>query len=111
MVWMTFLGSAIAMGRGSHTRIDFLINMLPAKLRTVMEVVDYLVIGAFTAALGYFSLPIIRTTGRQFTTGMKIPRSILFYSVLVGSVLIVLYCVVLAIKQAVSLRAGGEAAE
>lgn len=109
MVWMAFLGSAIAMGRGGHTRIDFLINLLPDKLRALMNVVDYLVVAAFVMALGYFSLPIIKTTGRQLTTGMKIPRSILFCSVLAGSVLIALYCLVLAVKAVLELREkGGE---
>ena len=104
MVWSAFLGSAVAMGRGAHTRIDAAINLLPGKGKQIMDIIDYIVVGVFVVLLGNYSLPIIETTGRMLTTGMKIPRSILYYSVLFGSVLIAIYCVVLAIKAIIDFK-------
>ena len=107
MVWVAFLGSAIAARKGMHTRIDFLINMLPAAAKRAVETLNYLLMAAFVAALGYYSLPIIKMAGRQITTGMKIPRSVIYYSILVGCVCMGVYLLLLAIRTALGRETDG----
>ena len=111
MVWIAFLGSAVAVRKGVHTRIDFLINMLPAAARRAVETLNYLLMAVFVAALGYYSLPIIKMAGRQITTGMKIPRSVIYYSILAGCVCMGVYLVLLALCTALGRNPdGGEKA-
>jgi TRAP-type C4-dicarboxylate transport system permease small subunit len=100
MIWIAFMGSAIAARKGMHTRIDFLINMLAPKAKQAIETVNYLLMAAFVAALGYYSLPIIKVAGRQITTGMKIPRSVIYYSILAGCICMGVYLVLLAACKA-----------
>lgn len=102
LIWTTFLGSAVAMSRDAHTKIDFAINLLPAKLKSVVEIIDYIVITVFVGMLAKYSLPIINSTGKMMTTGLKIPRSIIYYAVLFGAILIMIYCLILAIRTAVT---------
>lgn len=111
MVWIAFLGSAVAVRKGVHTRIDFLINMLPAAAKRAVETLNYLLMAVFVAALGYYSLPIIKMAGRQITTGMKIPRSVIYYSILAGCICMGVYLVLLAVCAALGHNPdGGEKA-
>lgn len=96
MIWITFLGATVALRRGKHPRIDFLVNMFPIKIRKWVEAFDYLVIAIFLAFLGWHSLPVVQKTGRIIAVGLRIPRSIMFYSILVGCVLMVIYALLLA---------------
>lgn len=102
MIWLTLMGSVVAMHKGKHTRIDFLINMAPKGLRKWIEVLDYIIIAAFLGFLAWYSLPVVQKTGRLISPGVKLPRSVMFYSILVGSVLMVIDCLVLAVKTAVT---------
>lgn len=109
MIWITFLGATVALRRGKHPRIDFLVNMFPLKIRKWIEVFDYLVIASFLAFLGWYSIPVVQKTGRIIAVGLRIPRSIMFYSVLVGCALMVIYTILLAIGKAVGhdMNGGG----
>lgn len=101
-IWLTMLGSTVAMHRKSHTRIDFAINLLPISIRKWVEVFDYLVIAGFLAFLAWYSLPVIQKAGRLISTGLKLPRSIMFIAIAVGSVMMVIDCLCLAIKVAIT---------
>lgn len=102
MIWITLLGSSIAMHHHSHTRIDFVLNSLPKKIRKWVEVFDYLLIAVFLGYLGWYSIPVIRKTGRLISTGLKFPRSVVFYSILIGCILMIIDCIVTAVKYAIA---------
>lgn len=102
MIWLTMLGSTVAMHHKKHTRIDFLINMLPISSRKWVEVFDYVVIAAFLAFLGWYSLPVIQKTGRLISPGMKLPRSVMFYSILIGCVMMVVDSLAMAVRTAIT---------
>lgn len=109
MIWITFLGSTVAMANGTHTRIDFLINKLPKKARAVVESIDYIIIAIFLGALSYYTLPIIKSTSNQITVGMKISRSVMYYLILVGGAIMCFYCVLLAINSIIKIKGGQDA--
>jgi C4-dicarboxylate transporter DctQ subunit len=94
MIYVTFLGATLAVRKGSHTRIDFLINKF--KYKRYIEALNNVICAAFLAYLGYSSLPIIKTTSIQKTIGMQISRSLYYYAILIGCILMVLYLLVLA---------------
>ena len=102
LIWTTFLGSAVAMGRDAHTKIDFAVNLLPAKLKSIVEIIDYIIIAVFVGILAKYSLPIISSTGKMMTTGLKIPRCVIYYAVFVGAFLIMIYCLIFAAKAVVT---------
>jgi len=109
MIWITFLGATVALRRGGHTRIDFLVNALPAKIRKWVEVFDYVVIAGFLSFLGWYSLPVIQKTGRLMSVGLRIPRSGMFYAILIGCILMVVYALLLAVCKAVGYDVNGGA--
>ena len=84
MLWITFLGSTIAIRKGNHTRIDFAINMLPQKAKRTVEVIDYLLIAVFCGYLYYVSLPLVSSNLTNMTPGMMIPRALIYLSLTIG---------------------------
>jgi len=111
MIWVAFLGAAVAMRRNQHTRIDFLINLLPAGGKKFMEVLDYGIIAVFLAFLGWKTIPIMWQMTGIMTIGMKIPRTVLFAAVFSGCVLVVIYCLLLGICTAIGYDIGVKTAD
>lgn len=101
MLWITFLGSTIAIRRGSHTRIDFAINMLPKKVKRAVEVIDYLLIALFCGYLYYVSLPLVSSNLTNLTPGMMIPRAIMYLSLTVGMACTVVYSLAMGVCTAI----------
>lgn len=106
MLWITFLGSTIAIRKGNHTRIDFAINALPPKVKTVIEVIDYILIAVFCGYLYYVGTPLVSTNMSNLTPGMMIPRAIMYMSLTLSMLCMVLYSVVMAICTALHYEPG-----
>lgn len=97
MIWVTFLGSTIAIRRNSHTRIDFLINIFPPKLKKAVEVIDYLLMTVFVLYLGYISFDVLKINKGVLTVGLKISRSVMYSSLTVGMIFMAVYFIFMAI--------------
>jgi len=91
MIWLIFLGATLCVRRDRHTRIDFLLLLLPYKIRKYVEVFNYLVCIAFLCCLTYFMQPLIRGSMMAKSIGMRVPLNVLYFSVPVGSFLMVIY--------------------
>ncbi len=99
MIYIAFLGATIAVRRDSNTRIDFLINLLPERIKRYIEAVDNVIIAAFMGFLAKSSLPIINVTNTQKTVGMGAPRSLYYYAILISSILMIIYLLILALYK------------
>lgn len=99
MIYIAFLGATIAVRRDSNTRIDFLINLLPGKIKRYIEALDNVIIAAFMGFLAKSSLPIIKVTNTQKTVGMGAPRSLYYYAILISSILMIIYLLILTLYK------------
>lgn len=91
-IYTTALGAAVAMGNGEHIRITFLIDMLKARSRKIVNIANYLFIGFINGVMIWYSLPWIRGTGYFESPVLRIPNWIVQISVPVGCSLVILYC-------------------
>lgn len=105
MIYIAFIGATLAIRRDVNTRIDFLINLFPAKIKRYIEALDDVVCAAFLAFLGRSAIPIITATGTQKTVGMGVPRSLYYYAILLSCILMVLYLLLLAICKIIDYDA------
>ncbi|MDR1510823.1 MAG: TRAP transporter small permease [Synergistaceae bacterium] len=90
-VWLIFLGAVVCVRRDRHTRIDFLLLILPYKVRKFLEIFGYLICIVFLALLTYHIQPLIKGSKIAKSIGMRIPLNVLNYAVPVGSVLMIVY--------------------
>lgn len=73
MIWITFLGAALGVSKGEHTRIDFFIKLLPIKLKKGMEIFNRLLSITFLLAISYYSLSMLTNTMNLKSPALEIP--------------------------------------
>ncbi len=79
-VWMVYFGSSAAVLKRKHLRIDFLINLMPPKLKRISLVTSNLL---FIVFCGLTIMPLMEMVGRfarsgASTTILNIPKSLVY---------------------------------
>ncbi|PLC50212.1 TRAP transporter permease DctQ [Pollutimonas subterranea] len=93
MVWLCFLGAALAVKERDHMRVDYFINLLPRSLLPFIHVLLNIILFAFVAYLSYSSVPITRAFMQDITPGLGIPYGLVSLAMPVGGVLMLLYLI------------------
>ncbi len=84
LMWLTFIGAAVAMRRGTHIAVEFAHVFLPAPaVRVLNFVIDVLVVG-FVGLLCWFAIQITRRMQIQTMTVIEWPMSIVYGGITVG---------------------------
>jgi len=92
---MTLIGAAVGIAEGSHFTLEVLRHRLPARARHVIERINYLLIAAFGlfAAWQGWRLSVLNST--LTSPGLGINLGWLYFSAVVGGVMIALYALAL----------------
>ncbi len=108
MIWVTFLGSMLAIPRKAHSRIDFLVKKLPAGAQKIVWIIDYLICAAFVVILAIYSIQIVQAKWSIISAGLPVPTSFWPLAITVGGFLMSLYLVIMALSEAFGWGIGGE---
>ena len=99
MVWITFLGAVLCLKDKEHTRIDFFINLLPAKVKKWIEVLGLVVCFTFMMMLAAYSPGLLTTTGTFVSVGLGIPMYIVYGSIITSAILMIPYFFILIAEK------------
>jgi len=102
-IWMMMLGAAIVFYRDSAMAFDLLLHSFPTKLRFVMELLIKLLIVIFAVYYGYQAFVLASSVTGRLTSGVRIPLTFMYSSMIVSNVFVVL---VMAEKILVHLTKG-----
>lgn len=94
MVFVTFLGAAMATINNSNTRIDFFIRKLPPKGFLFFEVLDNIICIGFLAVVCQFAVKLFGKNLTIFTPALKLPMAINYFAILLGCGLMILFYIV-----------------
>ena len=86
MVWLMFIGISVGVKKGAHIGVDALVNLLPAKIRRMIQVVSNLLVTVIYLYLTVLSVQItlgIRET-HQVSPAMQVPMYIVYAGLIVG---------------------------
>ncbi|KXF78506.1 hypothetical protein ATN84_01545 [Paramesorhizobium deserti] len=84
LMWITFIGAAIAMRRGTHISVEVAHMFLPARFIPILNfTIDFLVVG-FVGLLCWFSISITQRMQIQTMTVFPWPMSIVYGGVALG---------------------------
>ena len=95
MIWMTFLGGALGYRKKDLVNFDFVQNALPAKMKPVGQFVITIVGMIFAALIVYIGITFTfsdSVTGQE-SMCMRIPMSIMYFSIPVGLGAMVLFMI------------------
>ena len=94
MVYVTFLGAAMATINNTNTRIDFFIRLLPSKGTYAFEILGDLICIGFLGMVSYLSTGLMEKNMKIFSPALKLPMAINYFAILLGCVLMIVFYLV-----------------
>lgn len=91
-IYTTALGAAVSVGKNQHIKISFLVDQLKGRVRRLINIVSFLLIGFINAVMIWYSLPWIKSAGYFQSPVLRLPNWMVQISVPVGCSLVILYC-------------------
>jgi TRAP-type C4-dicarboxylate transport system permease small subunit len=93
LMWVTFIGGATAMRRGTHIGVEAIQHFLPDRLARLSRfIIDIITLG-FITALCWFGITVTERMQIQTMTVIEWPMSIVYAGVALGCFLMLYRCV------------------
>ncbi|MFD1040473.1 TRAP transporter small permease [Virgibacillus byunsanensis] len=88
MVWITFLGSAVVLETHDHITIDFLVEKLSERMKSLLRLINFVLLFALFSIFVFGGWIMIETTKNSITPGMQISSAWLYGGVFTGGILL-----------------------
>lgn len=90
-VWFTMLGAAVSLRECEHIRVEYFIEMMPAKLRKPVETTIFILVLLLQLALLVLGTAWVWSTRGSKTSALQLPLNLVFYAALPTTLLLSLY--------------------
>jgi TRAP-type C4-dicarboxylate transport system permease small subunit len=97
IIWVALLGSAVALGRGAHLGVDYVVLKLPEKLRIKCELIVFLLIAAFSLCvfvIGGINLVISILKLGQVSPSLHIEVGYVYLAIPISGFFMTLYSII-----------------
>jgi len=97
LIWVSLLGAAVALGRGAHLGIDYLVGKLPARIRVFTEVFAFLCVALFSFTvmiLGGVELVVDTLRLEQISPAINVKVGYVYLAVPISGFFLVLYSII-----------------
>ena len=91
LAWLTFIGAAIGIKRGTHFAVHILTERLPPSLRRAITVGHYVLLVAFGGLVAIYGWQVSELNSQSYSPALDLNLRWLYLSSVVGGVLIVIY--------------------
>ena len=91
MVWLSMLGSGLAIRAGEHLAVDVVMRQFPRALQTFMTRAVWLLVVGFGAYLVFYGYELSSKTFVQTFSATKLPIGVMYLGIPFGGVLIIFY--------------------
>ena len=95
MVFITYMGAAMATINNSNTRIDFFIRKLPKPVYNVFEILDDVICIAFLVIITAWSYKLMLSNWSMVTPALRLPQGINYFAIMLGCILMIIFYLVL----------------
>lgn len=89
-VYVTFVGSFIAIRRNAHLQVDFFTNLMKPKVKKVFSMITNILVTAFLVYLIYIGMVLVDGGFRNITAGLNISMAYIYMAVPLGGILMLL---------------------
>jgi TRAP-type C4-dicarboxylate transport system permease small subunit len=93
LAWLTFIGAAIGIRRGTHFAVHIFTERLPARMRRALAIGENLLLAAFGGLLAVFGWQVSELNSQSYSPALNLNLRWLYLSSVVGGILIVVYSV------------------
>ena len=98
LIWLTFIGGAIGITRGSHFSIHLFLDRLGPRQQRILQTAIALLIMLFGLVVAPYALELTSRNSTSITPGLGLNLGVQYASAFVGGVLMVGYAVALAFE-------------
>ena len=110
LIWVSLLGSAVALNRGAHLGIDYFVGKLSPKKRLYTEVFVFLCISLFSVTvmvLGGIDLVISTLKLQQLSPALGIKVGYVYLAIPISGFFLALYSIIGLVERLAQLFKGG----
>ena len=93
LVWISYLGAALAVKYREHISLDFFFNLMPARARQVGHLILNVLIGAVGVIMLVFGVSLVRQFGDDLMESIAVKNFWLYLAMPVSGGLMVLYII------------------
>ena len=102
-VYIVFLGSGLAMMKGKHIRVEFVLDKLPPKVRKYVELFNEVLTAAFCVVMISGGYTLVKNSSKQAVSTLRkyfvMPMSWWNYAILVSGIVMLLAVIVKIYKM------------
>ena len=91
LAWLTFIGAALGIRRGTHFAMSLVVDHLPAPLRRAVHAGQCVLIVAFGALVAVFGWQVAELNSQSFSPALVLNLRWLYLASVAGGILIVVY--------------------
>ena len=91
LAWLTFIGAALGIRRGTHFAVHLVIDRFPAALRSAVLAGQCVIVVTFGALVAIFGWQVAELNSQSFSPALVLNLRWLYLSSVAGGVLIVVY--------------------
>ena len=89
-VWVSLMGSFVAVRRNSHLKVEFIVNLLKGEARKYFTLIIDIAVILFLIYLLPLSYELTLSTFKNISAGLKVPMAVGYAAIPVGTVLMIL---------------------
>ncbi|MDW7675966.1 MAG: TRAP transporter small permease [Bacillota bacterium] len=90
MVWITFLGAALAIEKKAHALVEFFVDLLPEKLRVIVKVIAIILSCVFYGIIAFYGWNFLSSSLTQFSAVLQLPMAYVYIVIPLSGILLIL---------------------
>lgn len=106
MIFMVYLGASVGVKMKNHISIEFVANQLPGKGRTIVDIISSLLMLVCFVVIIHFGMNVVKVTMMQKSPVLRIKMGYVYFSIVLGGILMCLQTVVNLITSLRNLLTG-----
>jgi len=106
MVYLTYVGASVGVKRKSHIAIEFINGKLPRKAEDTVDIVANLLCLVCCVAILFYGIKLVNLTMAQKTPAMRIPMGIAYFSMVLGSALMIVHFITNTVDSVLDMSRG-----
>jgi TRAP-type C4-dicarboxylate transport system permease small subunit len=99
LVWMTFIGAAVGILRGTHFSIHLVTERFSPPARRAIGMAQFLLIAGFGLVIAFYGWEVAEQNSQSFSPALNLNLRWLYLSSVVGGVLICAYSIAALVRE------------